>query len=339
MKKGLVKKRLDKHNFYLSILRELETDTNLTRIKEKLDISKQQLNYYLRELKKKGFVFSKGQGWWELTEKGKNPTKYSIFLKEDSIRGHAYVWEIEIEKIPDKWNERIEILKKFGINYVLVGALKNVPRIKVLGRKVWLCNDHLRIYDTEKSSYYGETAQESQVNSKEMALKILHACENKIGIKLNPEKIKFRKEHYALIKNALAIDQNQKGIIWRIKDGEGEWLLIDDSLGEGGELENIGKGAFKTNPKLQNYWNDLKKHNFEVNSSFILNGFNQLTQSLNYHAENMTSHVKAVQQLGNSAEASSKSTEFLAEAVKEMKESFEGEIKLLREEIKKLSKK
>ncbi|KKK49994.1 hypothetical protein LCGC14_3129480, partial [marine sediment metagenome] len=214
-------------------------------------------------------------GWWELTKKGKNPTKYGIFLKKDTIRGHAYIWNIEIEKIPKDWNKRIEILKSKEINHKLVGVLKTTPRIKVLGRKVWLCNDHLRIYDTEKSSYYGDDAGESRKNSKLQAFRITISLERRLGIKLNPNRIKFRKEHYSLIRNDLAIDQNQKGLIWRIKDdqtGE-EWLLIDDSLGEGGELENIGKKAFKTNIPLQKWWNIKKKYNFEVTDEFLIERF------------------------------------------------------------------
>ena len=292
-----------KKNFYLAILTELKITTNLTNIKKKLSLSKQQLNYYLRELKKKGFIYSKGFGWWELSKKGKNPTKYGIFLKEDSIRGHAYIWETEIESIPKKWNKRIEVLDSKGINYKLVGVLKTTPRIKVLGRKVWLCNDHLRIFDIEKSSYYGDNAKDSRRNSKLQAIRIIHSLENKLGLKLNPNKIKFRKEHYALIRNQLAIDQNEKSIIWRIKDEEGnEWLLIDDSLGEGGEIENIGKKAFKTNPKLQKYWNDIKNTNFKVTPTFILNTMNGIQQNQVMFDKNFQSHLEVINKLGNAVD-------------------------------------
>ena len=302
-----VKKPLRKKNFYLTILNELKSGTNLTKIKDKLKISKQQLNYYLRELKKKGFVHNKELGWWELTAKGKNPTKYGMLLKEDNVRGHAYIWEIEIENIPIKWNKRIELLKQKNINFKLVGALKTTPRIKVLGRKVWLCNDHIRIFDIEKSSYYGETAKESRINSKLAAMRVVRAVENRLGIRLNINRIKFKKEHYALIRNQIAIDQNQKGIIWRIRDDKGEvWVLIDDSLEEGGELETIGKKSFKTNPKLQRYMNDLKDTSFKVTPTFILNGFNkqtemisQVTENQMMFNENFSSHVLAINTLSS----------------------------------------
>jgi len=300
MKKGS-KKKTCKNNFYLAVLSQLKSTTNLSKIQKDLGISKQNLNYYLRKLSRLGFIESKGEGWYEITKKGKNPTKYDIFLKKDMTRGHAYIWETEIEKIPENWKDRIKVLDKKGVNYKLVGALKNVPRIKVLGRKVWLCNDHLRIFDTEKSSYYGGDAIESRKTSKLQAIKIVHALENKLGLRLNPNKIKFKKEHYALIRNDLATDMNQKGVVLEIRDDMGNvWLLVDDSLGEGGELENIGKKAYKTNIPMQKWWNDNKKHKFEVTPTKTLEMINQVTQNQVMFAQNFESHVGAIKELGSS---------------------------------------
>ncbi len=281
MKKS--KKTTRKKNFYLPILTELKTDSNLTRIKNKLlpndKNSKQKLNYYLRELKKKGFVINPQEGIWKLTNKGKNPTNHSILLEKDMVRGHAYVWNVYGFRLPEKWDKRLDIIKKKNIKYKLVGALKTTPRIKALGRKVWLCNDHLRIYDTKKASYYGDTAIESRVNAFMELLKIVKVLENKLGFYFKPFKWSVQKEHYALIKNDLAIDQNRKGNIMRISDEDGEWLLIDDSLEQGGELETIGKKALPTNLVLKPWWNDHKKHNFKVTPSYVLNGLNTLTKN------------------------------------------------------------
>lgn len=340
MKRVISKNSTSNKNFYLPILGCLKESTNLSKITKQLSISKQQLNYYLRELKKKGFIYNKGKGWWELTEKGKNPTKYGNFYEKDSIRGHAYVWNVKKTKEIKDWDKRIEILDKKGINYKLVGTLKNIPRIKILGRKIWLCNDHFRIFDIEKSSYYGKDAIEARNNSSLQVLRIVQGLESKLGVSIKPIEYEVMKEHYALIKNDLAIDQNHKGIIMRIKDENNEeFLLIDDSLEMGGELENVGKKAFKTNIPMQKWWIDNKNTDFKVTPTFILNGFNQLTGNLNYYAENMVSHVKAVQNLGNSAEANTKSTELLAQSIKDMQNAFTEQIELLREEIKNIKTK
>lgn len=315
---------------YFAIINLLRETTNLGKIQEELNISKQQLNYYLRQLKKKGFVYNKGYGWWELTEKSKSTTKYHIFLEKDDIRGHAYIWEIPIEEIPEKWSKRIDIVEKKGINFKIVGAKENTPRIKVLGRKVWLCNKHLRIFDKEKSSYYGKDAIEARKNSYLQAFRIVRTLEKKLGLRLNPNKIKFKKEHYALVRNDLAIDQNQKGIIWRIKDENGEeWLLIDDSLGEGGELENVGKSAFNVNPKMQKWWNSHKETDFKVTPTFILENMDKLIKSQTNQSEHINSfavalnrHIPAYEGMAGRVDEQNKILEMLGKTIIELKEEI-----------------
>lgn len=275
----MVKKRLGKKDFYLQVLNEFKVDTNLSRIRRRLNISKQNLNYYIGKLRQSGLLECKGMGWYEVTENGKKTTKYSSKINEDSIRGHAYVWTIDFKHIPKHWDDRIKVLERANINFKLVGALRTTPRIKVMGCKVWLCNDNVRIFDKEKASYYGATAEESKLNARIQAFRILRVLENKLNISLSDDRLQFRKEHYAIVKNDLAKYHNNKGIILRISDEEGEWLLIDDSLEEGGELENVGKSAYKTNPKVQDWWNDQKQHDFKVTPSFILETLNKLSES------------------------------------------------------------
>jgi len=315
-----------KSNFYLPILRELNLTTNLTKIQKKLNISKQQLNYYLQRLKKQNIIIQKGRGWYEINKKSKNSTKYGIFLSKDIIRGHAYIWNAKIPKKIKDWDKRIEILKKKGINFKLVGAKLTTPRIKALGRKVWLCNDHLRIFDKKDNSYYGKDAIESRGIAFHEIKLIVGVLNRKLGTFIKPISISFRREHYALIKNDLAIEENRKGNIWRIKDKDGEWLLIDDSLEQGGELENVGKKAFKTNIPMQKWWNDNKKHKFKVTPTFLMENINQVTKNQAMFNQNFESHVQSIKQLGYSAEANSKTIELLVDVIKDLK----NEIRLFR---------
>lgn len=290
------------NSFYLSILNELNLSTNLINIRNKLGISKQLLNYYLRGMRKSGLIINRSSGLWEVLEGSKKLTKYGILLTKDTIRGHAYIISVKPKKFPENWSKRIEILEKRGINYKLVGAKETTPRIKVLGRKVWLCNNRIRIFDKKGESYYGLNAIESRKQAFWGLYKVVSALENKLGLNFRPLDFEWRKEHYALIKNDLAIDQNQKGIIWRIKDGEGEWLLIDDSLGEGGELENIGKASFRTNIPMQRWWNDQKKTKFEVTPNFILNTMNGIQQNQLVFDRNMKSHLEVLGKLGRAVD-------------------------------------
>lgn len=299
-----VKKITHKNEFYIKVISLLKESTNLSEIQNKLSISKQNLNYYLRKLSERGIIYKKANGWWEVKDLVKNMTKYENLLPKDYIRGHAFVWKVSFPQEIKGWNKRKEILEKNGINFNLVGALKDIPRIKVLGRKVWLCNNHIRIFETKEKSFYGENAIESRKQATLELLSILNAIETKLGLNLKPYEWDVAKEHYALIKNDLAIEQNKKGVILRISDDSGEWLIVDDSLEKGGELENIGKKALTTNISMQKWWNDKKENKFKVTDTFLLNCFNEqnkqisgVTQNQLIFAENMKSHISAIKEL------------------------------------------
>jgi len=305
----MVKKQLNKKELYTPIINAFKETTNLTDISNRLSISKQNLNNYLHNLTEKGYLVHKGKGWYELTEKSKLSTKYDEFLPKDFIRGHAYVWNIKLPKEIKHWDKRIEILKSKGINFNLVGALRDIPRIKILNRKIWLCKDHLRIFDKKDSSYYGSNSIEARTKALNEVFLIVGALERKLGVLIRPLDIEWKKEHYALIKNDLAIENNRKGVIMRISDELGEWLLVDDSLEKGGELENVGKKSFIINPKMQKWWNENKETNFEVTPKFLMeaiknlvqiqitkdNEIKELRQDLNYVAQNQISHVRLIE--------------------------------------------
>lgn len=328
-----VKNSTRKQDFYLSVINLLKETTNLTKIQKELNISKQNLNYYLRQLKNNGLVSNSASGLWELTEDGKNPSKYGKLLTKDISRGHAYIIEVKLPKEVEGWHNRIKVLEQKQINYKLVGAKLDTPRIKALGRKVWLCNTHLRIFDTPEASYYGLNAVQSRVIAFNEFKKIVSVLENKLGIRLNPTDIVWKKEHYALIKNDLAIEENRRGNIIRVSDENGEWLLVDDSLGKGGELETIGKKALVTNIPMQKWWNDMKDTKFAWTPSVIANQISQVTSNQQMFAQNLESHVKSIKELGNSAEANAKSVELLSQVILQLRDeviNLHGEISSLK---------
>lgn len=290
------KNSTQKEKFYLPIINALNESTNLTSIKNKLGLTKQKLNYYLRKLVKRGFIIHKDKGWYEVVKGSKTLTMYGNLLSKDFIRGHAFVWEIKIPKI-ENWNNRIEILKQKQIHFNLVGALKNIPRIKVLGRKVWLCNNNIRIFDKKNESYYAQTSIDSHKLALNTISLIISALEKKLGVLLKPNDIYFRKEHYAMIKNDLAIECNRNGEIIRISDENGEWLIIDDSLEQGGELETTGKSALKTNTELQKYWNDMKRTKFQLTPTFLMESINKVTENQLMFATNIEKHMKVLEDM------------------------------------------
>jgi len=282
---------------YLPIIDCLKKSTNLISIQKKLSISKQKLNYYLRRMIDLGLIEKKGRGWYEVKNRSKTSTKYGTLLSKDYVRGHGYIWNIDLEKKPQDWDKRIEIIKKKGIHFKLVGAKNTTPRIKVLGRKIWLCNNKIRVFDKKEASYYGENAIKSRKRAFNEIRLITEALSKKLGIIIRPSKIQFRKEHYALIKNDLAIHTNKQGEIIRVSDEKGEWLLVDDSLGRGGELETVGKDAFKTNIPMQRWWNDNKKHNFKITPTFLMEQLGGMLQVQQMHSHNIVKHQKVLDEM------------------------------------------
>ncbi len=291
-----------KNNFYFKVFEALKTTTNLTKIKNKLKISKENLNYYLRQLRDNDLITKKGRGWYEVKKKSEKSTKYGNILPPDISRGHGFIWKVYLPKNIKSWKDRIEVLKKNNVNYKLVGAMKDTPRIKALGRKVWLCNNHLRIFEKKGKSYYGDNAIESRKKACEGLLDIVRVLENKLQINLHPLNFQIGRDHYALIKNDLAKDCNKRGEILRIRDERGEWLLVDDSLGVGGELETIGKKALVNNLNVQKWWNNHKEHGFKVTPDFVLNTMNGIQQNQLGFDKNMSSHLKAIKKLGKAVD-------------------------------------
>ena len=297
------KKSTTKNNFHFKVFEELKIDTNLTRIKNKLKISKNNLNYYLRQLRDDDLITKKGRGWYEVKKKSENSTKYGRILLQDISRGHGFIWKVDLPKNIKSWNNRIEILKKNNVNYKLVGAMKDTPRIKALGRKVWLCNNHLRIFEMKGKSYYGDNAIEARKKACRELLDIVRVLENKLQINLgSPIDFDIGRDHYALIKNDLAKDCNKRGEILRIRDEGVEWLLVDDSLGAGGELETIGKKALVNNLMVQKWWNNMKDTKFKVTPDFVLNTMNGIQQNQLEYAENMVTHVAVLKKLGKAVD-------------------------------------
>lgn len=277
--------RSKNHSFYFTLLDLLKQGKNPAQITKELTISKQKINYYIRQLKKEGQLIKRGYGVWEIKQVKKigsdHPTQ-----KPKEIRGHAFIWTI---KLPKKFNWK-ELL---NIDYKLVRG--NIPRLIIKNKKIWLGQYTITIY--EPHSFYGRNAIESKKYAVISLLEVLGLLEQKLGINLKPYLFKPAREHYGIIKNDLAQQCNRKGEKLHIHDNlEGEWLWIDDSL-QLGELETGGTKALVRNIQVQNWWNDMKKHNFEVTPSFLLESMNQVTQNQMMFAKNIEQHMNILNEM------------------------------------------
>jgi len=311
---------------YLSIWNKIKEGKNQKQISKELNIKQQNVSYYLRRLKKLGIVRKLGYGVWETTTTQKKDLEHALSKSSKKIRGHAFIWKIKLGKKYD-W---IKILDNLNINYSLIRGY--TPRIVINKRKIWLGKKSVIIYDPY--SYYGKNAIESRKHSIISFLEIVDTLKRKIGVNLRGLPFTISREHYGMIKNDLAIQCNRNGEkIYVSDDKEGEWLWIDDSHSLG-ELETGGKRALTRSIQVQNWWNDNKKYDFKVTPSFLLEQINKVTQNQLMFNENFESHVGAVTKLGNSADANARTTELLADVVKDLV----MEVKNLKKEIRELRK-
>jgi len=294
-----VKKEVKK-KFLFDIVNALKKGKNPTKISDEMNISKQKLNYYIHKLKDQGIIKKIGYGVWEV----KKSTKDTI---EKEVRGHAFIWKIKLPKIRN-WEKRLEILEKLKIDYKLIG-LKKTPRIILKNKKIWLGNKNIVIYDI--NSFIGKTSLEARKLAVYRLISILEELENKLSISLKINgtyEFKVSREHYALMKNNLAIQCNKDNEKIYVYDKGGLWFCVDNSFNLD-EAETLGRNAMIDNLGIQGYFNSHKETNFKVTPRFILKGFKETREIMNgiqqnqlIFAENMKSHISAIKKLGNAVD-------------------------------------
>lgn len=298
-------------NLYLTILNLLKQGKNPSKISKELNIKKQNLQYYLSVLSKKGAIKKVGYGTWEV--QSFNSNTITITKNNKSIRGHAFIWNIKVPKeIGEYW---IKILEKSKLDYKLVRG--QTPRIYLNNKKVWLGKKTITLY--EPNSFYGQNAVESRKYAIITLLEDLKQLESKLQINLGKYIFIPSREHYALIKNDLARQCNRNGEKIIIHDEVGEWLWIDDSNGLG-ELETGNHKALPNSLGVQKWWNDMKDTKFEVTPKFILNSINEVTQNQLMFNKNFESHVEAIQTLSKSVGELTNQVKLLQEENRRLRE-------------------
>lgn len=317
-----VKKEV-KNKFLQDIYNSISNNKNPSTISKELNISKQKLNYYIKQLKNKGLIRKIGYAVWEVKKVLKDTSFSSQFIGSSShtdykdIRGHAFSWKIKLPNEIKGLNFESK-LKSKGIKYKLIG-LKNTPRIICLNKKVWLGKNNIIVYDS--SSYMGKNAIESRKLAVYRLMLIIQELEKSLNISLktqNGYQFKPSREHYSIIKNDLAHQYNEQGKRLIIRFHGETWFIIDNSYNLD-EAETIHpETALTDSLGIQRYFNQHKELKYEVTPKFILESINQVTNNQLMFAKNLESHVKAMNDI-------SESNKLLQETIKELKELIKNE--------------
>ncbi len=272
-----------KKNFLLdTILEAVELGKNPSQISKELKLTKQNLNYYIRQLKQKGLIQKIGYGVWERSKKTTKDTNDKLI---NSVRGHAFIWRIKSPKI--NW---LSTLKNHNFPFEFVG-IKKTPRIILNNKKIWLGKDII-IYNSD--SFMGKTSFESKSLAIQELLKDLKQLEDTFNLNLKPYNFTTTRNHYSLVKNELAKHCNNKKEKIQIYENGKRWLVVDDSYNLG-EFENEDNPL--THTLMQDWWNNQKETGFKVTPSFLLEAIYGVTKNQLMNSENIVKHQKVLDEM------------------------------------------
>jgi predicted transcriptional regulator len=185
-----------KRNLELDIVNSIKKGLNPAKIAVQLNLSLPNLSYYLSSLKSKGIIERVGYGVWQVIPSGevKINTYHTNSKDIKEIRGHAFIWKVK-PKGTFNW---LDILNNKKVPYETKG-LQKTPRIIVNGKKIWLGQTNIIIYD--KNSHFAINSIESKKLGIWELQELVIVIEKVLGIDLRGYKFTSRREHYSLIIN------------------------------------------------------------------------------------------------------------------------------------------
>lgn len=254
------------------ILNLIKEGKSPAQISKDLSVAKQTIAYYVDKLKKLDCIERVGYGSWRFikdlkqvpinhkgTRKGSNSD-----LQKREIRGHAFIWKIRFYD-PINWENVVQKYKKLTLTFQRICKGK-VFRTIFRSRKIWLTKDGMVIY--ESLDFFGPSSfsvKGTAVYEMDLIVKDLL---RKLGLRFREYQFTTSREHYAIIKNELAKQYNDRKEKMIIKTEDGSvWLWIDHSKGEH-ELETKDPII---NRQVQNHYNSHRKHGFKHDADFIEN--------------------------------------------------------------------
>lgn len=274
-------------------------------ISKKLGLSKTALANHLERLELSGHIKREGKFVIKVLKSSYSHPKVTKnqIIRKLNKRGHGYNISVIFAEEKDLRTKDLVVseFKKKKLKKLDFGSYK----FKKKKTTIWINKKSLTLYS---SNYY---CSKNALHSKFTALRDIDNLVKDLKRKFNFKGIygiEVFREHYGLIFNKFAEWCLGKGKKLYVKDkGNKAILWVDDS-----RKDDIGLKEFEgKDPRIineaGNYFDDVMiKHEGKVDASFILNGFDKTNKAikknaehLEFHAENMRSHVKAVQNLGD----------------------------------------
>lgn len=308
----------DKKSFYFTVYNHIKNGLNPTKIADKYDMSKQQLNYYIAELKRNNYIKKIGYGTWTITNKEVKEVKKVPMVtptggrstSKKKISGHNIVFKIFLPDIPN-WDKRVNYMQSRDIDHNIMSNGK-YQRIYVNGRKVWLCDKSIVIYTNR------EYISESSAKSYRLAINDMYRINRKIEKMFNIDikkkgqyYFKCSRSHFANLNHYFAKHCNRNKIKVELIDNRGIWAYCDASNVDHLETCRSGQeGVSDQDIVLSPFFNTLKKE------PYILD---KITYNFQLYAENIESHIKAIQDLGTGVNLFNEKLDILTEVLLKLK--------------------
>lgn len=261
-------------NFYSSIVDGIKDEELLTTISKRLGISKQNLNYYLPTLEEGGFIKKDEFGRWvyladyeEKTVKkttGIGKKHLQIVKKDKEVRGHAIQIKLLLPENYRNWENRRKVFDYISLKWTphFIGGIERGEMSVMEDLKIHFYNKSI-VFNFDEKDFKEETARLSSkaaINSFLRAVKRLERTfyNSPLG-EHGRYKFKITRQHYALVKNALASQYISEDKKLHVYTGKGLWLLIDNSFNLE-ELETVHpETAVEDNEKVQTHFNQIKE--------------------------------------------------------------------------------
>jgi len=287
------------------VLNLLAKGLNKAEIRKRLNIKPSTLSNHLRRLETSGYIERKGKyvvNVLESSYKHLRVTKNQVHNKLNK-RGHAFNFKI---LFPKEHN----LIEKKKVQHEL--KVKNLEKLhfgslKLIKDKcsIWINRGSLTIYSN--NSYYAKNALHSKFGALKDIDKLVNHLKDRFGFS-GIYGIEIFREHYGLIFNKFAEWIIKRGKKLYVKErGNKTILWVDDSRKDDiGLKEFEGEDPMRVN-SADEYFNAHERTGWKVTPEKVLQTFNEAgelikknAEHLEYHAENMRSHVAAVQILGES---------------------------------------
>lgn len=312
----------------VEVLSFIKAGKSPAQISKDHNIPKQNISYFVGKLKKEGCIERIGYGVWSYLKPLNKSKKTAVIgknsgggLKPNTIRGHGFLFKLDLPNPFRNWDKREKILDDLKIKYdpYFVGGVKRGQRIITQKTKVALTSKSILINFPE--SYIAETPTLARKDAVARFLRVVRGLERIMRADFSQfGKYKFRvsRQHYALIKNSLARqylndEYNEKKL--HIYSGRGLWLLIDNSYNLQ-ELEAVHKDtAVKDSTKVQDFFNGLDMVE-GYTPQFILKQLATNNAQLLEYKEQNKEHLKLIQMYQDESRSN---REVMQEILKEMR--------------------